>query len=82
MNGRQTKKAEAGVPRRFGELPLEEVERKLRALRELREREGSLWTLDESILAGVFIADLEAARKRKLRERRAAEGSPVESDDG
>ena len=78
-NERQAKKVEEGDPRHFEELSLEEVERELRALREHRDAQ---LTPNEAILVGICIADLEAARERKLRERRVAEGSPVETDDG
>lgn len=70
-NEQQTEKAGEGVAGYVESLSLEEVERELRALREY----DAQLTLDESILAGVYTAELEAARKRKLRERQVAEAA-------
>lgn len=78
MNERQTRKGVAGY---VESLSLEEVERELRAL---REHEDAELTPDEAILAGIYTAKLEAARERKLRERRvdeAADPQPGEREE-
>ena len=76
----QTKEAKKANDSRLAKLSLEEVELELNALREFENHQP---TQDESILAGIYIAELEAERERKLRARQMAdadEGNPVEAE--